>query len=96
MDRLVGKVLKSSRSKQKEHSLPIRGLSAAILAVGDQANEEHVTTTAWNMDEATGFDSVDLETACRPYLQQLTSDVASVRQVGMANIKVTILSALPC
>lgn len=92
----MGKVLKSSKSNQNQKSLPIRGLSAAILAVGDHANEESVTTMAWNMDDTIGFDGVDLEIACRPYLQQLTSEVASVRQVGMADIQVSTLAALPC
>lgn len=89
MDKLVGKVLTSSGNKQNKPSLPIRGLSAAILGVDDKLDAVNLATNAWDDSKATHFDSGDLERACRPYLQKLTSDVVSVRQVGMASIQVS-------
>lgn len=90
MDGIVGKVLRNCGGKTCKPSLPVGGLSAAFLGVNDQPAEagKHAIT-AWRVEDATAFDRDDLEATCRPYLQQLTGEVTSVRQAGMAKIQVS-------
>eukprot|EP00892_Ulva_mutabilis_P010543 jgi/Ulvmu1/7861/UM004_0092.1 len=88
MDGIVGRVLRNSSRKTCKSSHPVGGLSAAHLGVADVPEEEGKhAITAWRAEEATGLNSGDLESACRPYVQQLTGELISVRQAGMASIQ---------
>lgn len=92
MDGIVGKVLRNGSSKTANLLLPLGGQSVAFLGLNDGQDDDvdQSSITAWQ--GATDLDRGDLETACRPYIQQLTDERISIRKAGMANIQVCACS----